>query len=350
MRHLPIAALILLAASGVVRADPTDDYVRAQIKAQNIPGLSIAVVKDGQIVKAAGYGLADRRLRIPATPETVYHVGSIGKQFVATGIMLLVQEGRVSVDDPISKYLQRIPAAWNGISIRHLLTHTSGMIREEPGLDPFKEQNHAEVIKTAYPRPLLFAPGQKWAYSNTGYALLGDIIRVVTGRPWAEYITEKVFVPSDMSSTFPINTKEAIVNRARGYSDNDELKEADHWRSLYAAGGFLSTVLDLAKWDAAPYTDRILSDATRRQMWTPVQLNDGTSHPYGFGWEIDSSMMGHNLVRHGGQVRGFRSEFARFVDHRLTIIVLMNMDDVDWQTIVRGVGRSYIPAAPKNKP
>ena len=153
-----------------------------------------------------------------------------------------------------------------------------------------------------------------------------------------------------MSSTFPINTKETIVNRARGYSDNDELKEAEHWRSLYAAGGFLSTVLDLAKWDAALYTDRILSDATRRQMWTPVQLNDGTSHPYGFGWEIDSSMMGHNLVRHGGQVRGLLSEFARFVDHRLTIIVLMNMDDVDWQTIVRGVARFYIPAAPKKEP
>src|SRR5687768_7462088 len=199
MRHLPFTALILLVASAVVRADPTDDYVRAQMKAQNIPGLSIAVVKDGQVVKAAGYGLADRRLKIPATAETVYHAGSIGKQFVATGIMLLVQEGRVSVDDPISKYLQGIPSAWNGISIRHLLTHTSGMIREEPGLQPFKDRNQSEVVKTAYPLPLLFAPGQKWAYSNTGYALLGEIISAVTGRPWAEYISEKVFVPSGMS-------------------------------------------------------------------------------------------------------------------------------------------------------
>jgi D-alanyl-D-alanine carboxypeptidase len=347
MRHLLFTALILLAASGVVRADPIDDYVRAQIKAQNIPGLSIAVVKDGQIVKAAGYGLADRKLKLAATPETVFHVGSIGKQFVATGIMLLVQEGRLSVDDPISKHLKGIPVAWNGISIRHLLTHTSGMIREEPGLQPFRDRIQSEVVKTAYSLPLLFAPGEKWAYSNTGYALLGEIISAASGRPWSEYITEKVFVPSGMRSTFPVNTKEAIASRARGYSDNDKLIEAEHWRSLYAAGGFLSTVLDLAKWDAALYTDRILSDSTRRQMWTPVQLNDGTSHPYGFGWEINSSMMGHNLVRHGGQVRGILSEFARFVDYGLTIIVLMNMDDLDWQTIVRGVSKFYIPAEQK---
>ena len=141
MRHRPMmlfALVLSLAASAVAQADQTDDYIKAEMLRQHIPGLSLAVLKDGKIVKAAGYGFANLKLEIPATPETVYKIGSVGKQFIATGIMLLVQEGKLDVDDPIGKFLEDTPPAWNGITIRHLLTHTSGLVYEPPGYDPFK--------------------------------------------------------------------------------------------------------------------------------------------------------------------------------------------------------------------
>lgn len=343
-RRIPFLALVLfLSATVVARADKTDDYIKAEMQRQRIPGLSLVIVKDGQIIKAEGYGLANIKLQIPAKPETVYKIASVSKQFIATGIMLLAQEGQLGVDDPISRYLEGTPATWKAITIRHLLTHTSGLVREAPGFDPFKIQSDADVIKTAYPLPLRFAPGEKWEYSNVGYFALAEIIRKVTGRPWSEYLSEKVFRPSGMNTTFTTNTKARVPNRALGYTDNDRLLNADEWRALRPSGAFLSTVLDLAKWDTVLNTDKVLSDSTRRQMWTPVTLNDGTSYPYGFGWQL-ASLRGRKLVHHGGGMTGFRAGFARFADDHLTIIVLMNLDDVDLDSIVRGVAAFYLPA------
>jgi CubicO group peptidase (beta-lactamase class C family) len=190
--------------------------------------------------------------------------------------------------------------------------------------------------------PLRFAPGEKWEYSNTGYFVLAEIIRKVSGQPWHEYLHDKVFRPSGMTTTFPTNTKEPLTNRAVGYTDNDKLLKVDPAPALRPSGGFLSTVLDMAKWDAMLYTDRILTEATRLQMWTPVRLKDGTSYPYGFGWQVED-LGGRKLVHHGGGGPGARAKFARFVDDRLTIIVLMNMDDVDVDSIVYGVANFYLP-------
>ena len=158
--------LLLLIAPVLARADKTDDFVTAELKRQNIPGLSLAIVKDGKIIKAAGYGVANIKFNTVATPETVYKIASVSKQFIATGIMLLVQEARLGLDDRVSKYLEGTPATWNGITIRHLLTHTSGIVREAPGFDPYKTISDAELIKTAYGLPLRFGPGEKWEYGN----------------------------------------------------------------------------------------------------------------------------------------------------------------------------------------
>jgi CubicO group peptidase (beta-lactamase class C family) len=347
--HIPFAVLVLLLASAVVQpyqavwqADPVDDFIKVEMKRQHIPGLSLAVVKDGKIIKAEGYGLANIKNQIPARPDTVYKIASVSKQFIATGIMLLVQEDRLNLDDPISKYLEGTPATWKAITIRHLLTHTSGIVREAPGFDPFKIQSDTDVIKSAYFQPLRFAPGEKWEYCNTGYFALAEVIRKVSGQPWTEYLNDKVFKPSEMNTTFPTNTKVSVPNRAHGYVDNLKLKDADDWPALRPSGAFLSTVLDLAKWDAVLYTDKILNDSTRRQMWTAVKLNDGVSYPYGFGWYL-GSIKGHRLVHHSGGMPGARAEFARFVDDRLTIIVLMNLDDVDVDSIMRGIAVIYLP-------
>lgn len=335
--------MLWLAATVVAQADQTDDFIRAEMRRQNIPGLSVVVLKHGGVIKAEGYGLANIKLRIPATPETVYKIASVSKQFVAAGIMRLVQDGQLGLGDPISKYLEGTPATWNGITIRHLLTHTAGLVREAPGSDPFKVQSDADVIRTAYPLPLRFAPGEKWEYSNVGYFALAEVIRKAAGRPWSEYLRDKIFRPSGMNSTYPTNTKERVPNRALGYVDNDALRDADEWPALRPSGAFLSTVLDLAKWDATLYTDNVLSDSTRRQMWTPVTLNDGSSYPYGFGWMF-ADVRGHRLVHHPGGMPGARADIARFVDEGLTIIVLMNLNDVDIDAVVRGVATLYLPS------
>jgi CubicO group peptidase (beta-lactamase class C family) len=273
----------------------------------------------------------------------VYKIASVSKQFIAAGIMVLVQEDRLGLGDSVRQYVEGAPPSWSGITIRHLLTHTSGLVREAPGFDPFKVQSDAAVINTAYPLPLRFAPGEKWEYSNTGYFVLAEVIRTVTRRPWSEYLRDAVFRPSGMTSTWPTNTAERVPNPAQGYVDNDALREAPEWLALRPSGAFLSTVMDLAKWDATLYTDKVLREATRRQMWTPVTLNDGSSYPYGFGWMV-GDVNGYRLVHHPGGMPGARADVARFVDDGLTIILAMNLDDVDVSTLVTGVATLYLPA------
>ncbi len=204
-------------------------------------------------------------------------------------------------------------------------------------------QEDADVIRTAYPLPLRFAPGEKWEYCNVGYFALAEIIRKVSGKPWSEYIGEQFFLPLEMTSTRTTTLTEIVPSRADGYVwRNGKLRNAESYLALRPSGAFLSTVLDLAKWDAALYSDRILKPATREQIWTPVRLNSGASHPYGFGWELDA-VGGHRRVRHGGSLPGFRAEFARYVDDKLSIVVLTNADSANPGAIALGVAERYLP-------
>ena len=343
-KRTPIILLALLFIAPVaVRADNTDDFVKAEMQKQHVPGVSVAVIKDGKIIKVEGYGLSNVELNVPARPDTVYKIGSVSKQFIASGIMLLIQEGKISLDDNISKFLEGTPDTWKAITVRHLLTHTSGIVREAPGFDPLKIQNDADVIKTAYPLPLRFAPGEKWEYCNVGYFTLAEIIYKVTGKPWSDYLGERLFMPLEMNATRTTTVTDLVQSRASGYVwRNGKLQNAEVYFALRPSGAFLSTVLDLAKWDAALYADRVLKQSVRDQMWTPVKLNDGKSHPYGFGWELDT-VGGHKLVRHGGSLPGFRAGLLRFVDDKLTVVVLTNGDNANPGSIALGVAALYIP-------
>ena len=342
-KPLRLAALaLLLLVPATTAADPVDDYVKQQIDASYLPGLSLAVIKDGVVIKAAGYGFADVDKQVSAQADTVYKIGSVSKQFLATAVMLLVQDGRLTLDDPIVRYLKDAPASWKSITIRHALTHTGGLVRESPAFAPTRIQSDADLIAAAYPLPLRFQPGEKWEYSNVGYFILADIIRVVSGRPWADFLREKVFAPVEMPWTWPTNTTHTIPKRAVGYTGNDNSRRADDWPALRASGAFLSTVLDLAKWDAQLTAMQILKADSRRQMWSPVRLNDGATAPYGFGWHVDT-FRGHRRIRHGGGLPGFISEYARFEDDRLTIIALTNGDDVDLPSLVGGIADLYLP-------
>ena len=337
------ACVLLLTLSVAVRADKVDDYVKAQMERQHIPGISIVVIKDQKIIKQMGYGLANVELNVAATPDTVYKIGSVSKQFIATGILLLVQDGKISLDDNVGKFLEGTPDTWKPITIRHLLTHTSGIVREAPGFDPLKIQNDADVIKTAYSLPLRFTPGEKYEYCNVGYFTLAEIITKVSGKPWGDFLHERVFAPLGMNSTRTTNMTELVTNRANGYVwRNGKLQNAAIYFAVRPSGAFLSTVMDLAKWDAALDSGQILKLPTRDQAWTPVKLNSGNTHPYGFGWEL-APVAGHKQINHGGSLPGFRAQLTRFVDHKLTVAVLTNGDNANAAGIAIGVANLYIP-------
>lgn len=340
------ATLALLAWSlcATAGADDIDEIVRAEMARQKLPGLALAVVRDGTVVKVQGYGVADVQRAVPVTPDTVFKIGSVSKPLIATAVMLLVQDGRLSLEDPVSKYLEGTPDAWKGITIRHFLTHTSGVVREGPAFNPFTVQPIADVIRSAYPLPLRFPTGTKWEYCNVGYFSLAEIIGRVSGGPWFDFLAARIFRPLGMTSTSLTDAAHPL--RAVGYAGKENRDVAPDWPAVRPSGAFLSTVRDLLKWDAALTSGNLWSDATRQAMWTPVRLADGSTHPYGFGWEL-GARGGRRYVGHGGSLPGFRSSYARFPDDRLSIILLVNADDVDRNAIVTAIADAlaHAPAA-----
>lgn len=321
-----------------------DAYIKSEMRRQNIPGLSLAVVKEGKVIKAKGYGLANVETNVPVTTETVFKIGSVSKPIIAEGIMLLVEEGKISLDDKINKYLEGTPESWKDNTVKHFLTHSSGIIREAPGFDPAKIQPDAAVIKTAYDAPLRFTPGEKYEYCNVCYFSLAEIIRQVSGKPWGDFLAERIFKPSGMSATRTTTFGEIVPNRANAYSFQDgKLQNAEVYLALRPSGAFLSTVSDLAKWEVTLCSSKSLKPETRALMWTPFKFNNGTNSVYGLGWLTDE-VKGRKRVHHGGTLNGFKSEFARFVDDKITVVVLANLNEANPAEITIGVAGFYIPA------
>jgi len=359
---LPALALLLVAAIPV-RADKVDDFIGAEMGSRHIPGLSLAAVRDGRVIKAKGYGLANVELKVPATPDSVYQIGSMTKQFTAAGIMLLVEEGKVSLDETIGNYLHDLPGAWRGVTVRHLLTHTSG-IKDFADLadtetERSKDYTKAQIIALVSGAPLEFRPGQKWNYSNTGYFLLGMIIERVSGKTYGQFLHDRIFSPLGMSATRLNNVNDIVPDRAAGYVLRDgRLYNGQPVNPThpYAAGALLSTASDLAKWDAALYTERVLRESSIKQIMTPTTLNDGRparntyfNNYYGFGWFL-GELGGHKYADHGGVIPGFTADIIRFSDDRITIIVLTNRSADEWLApdaprpwdIAKGVASLYI--------
>jgi D-alanyl-D-alanine carboxypeptidase len=347
-RPLLISMLVFL---GVItaRADEVDDWVKAQIQLRHVPGVAIAVIKDGVVVKAEGYGLADFEHDIPVRTNTVFKIGSASKQFIAAGVMLLVQDGKIRVDDKLGRYLEGISATWQPITIRQLLSHTSGLPREAPGFDPYKIQPDIDVIKTAYLVPLNGKPGDNYEYSNLGYYVLAEVITRVSGRPWSIFLKERIFEPLRMTSTRPTSAIDIVSDRAYGYTrTDDQFSNAENWLALRPSGAFLSTAVDMAKWEIALQRDFILSPEMKKEMWTPAKLNNGSEYPYGFGWEIDYFPNGVGptnvpMIRHEGSIPGFRAMFWRLPNQTLTVIVLSNLQNAQLDNLTAGIALHYAP-------
>jgi len=312
-----------------------DEGVRAQMLEQHVPGVSLAVMRDGKIIKAAAYGFANLELKVPLTAEMLFKSGSLVKQFTATSVMMLVEEGKVGLDDEISKYLPEAPASWKGVTIRRLLTHTSG-IRDffgedgDPKFDPHRNYSEDEWIRLFSAQSLRFSPGDKWSYCNAGYILLGAVIHRVTGRTWFEFEKERIFDPLGMTSVKLISTDEITPNRVSGYILADKDLKNEPWStSSYAStacGSLYLTVFDMAKWDAALYTERLIRRSSLEQMWTPVKLNDGSAYPYGFAWRT-RQVNGHRLMQHDGVETAFTTRFVRYVNDGISVVVLMNLGE-----------------------
>jgi CubicO group peptidase (beta-lactamase class C family) len=327
-----------------------DAYVEAEIARRHIPGVSVAVTRRGEVIHAKGYGQANVELAVPATENTIYQIGSITKQFTATAIMMLADEGKLSLGDPISKYLDDAPDAWSGVTVRHLLNHTSGIKSYTSIADNMAknrlDRSKQEIIGSVRDLPLEFEPGEKFAYNNSGYFLLGLIIEKASGKSYGEFLDERLFKPLRMTATRVNDLKLIIPNRATGYAWlMGQLQNAEHSSMTwpFSAGAIASTVTDLAKWDIALAAGRPVKQAVLDEMWTKTKLNDGKDVDYGFGWSI-SSYRGHRVIGHGGGISGFTTDIARFVDDKLSVIVLTNLSGptANPASLARGVAGFYI--------
>ncbi len=354
MFHRPLLILVSLLCLPLfvqnrARADKIDDYVEAEMSRQHLPGLSLAVVKGGKPVKVRAYGFANVELNVRATPETVFQIQSITKQFTATAIMMLVEEGKIGLDEKLGTYLDGTPETWKDVTIRHLLTNTSGIkdFINEPTANLRLEVTEQQVFNATVPRPLNFPVGDRYAYSNTGYHLLAMVIRKVTGKFYGDFLRERIFDPLRMKNTRIIRWDEIIPNRAAGYLwENGRRRNGEFIAGSvlgYGGGGIRSTVLDMALWDAALYTERLLKKSSLEQMWTPAKFNNGKPSTYGFGWGIEE-IQGHKNINHSGShATGFQTEISRFVNDKLTVIILVNSRPSDPHRMARRIAGFYIP-------
>ena len=346
MRLALVFLLSALAGSAPVHANPLDDAIAVEMKRSHTPGVGIAVVRNGKVILEKGYGLADVEHSVPAGPRTVFQSGSVGKQFTAALVLLLAEDGKLKLDDPISRHLANTPKAWEAITIRHLLTHTSGLGDPYAKLDLTKNYTDEELIALEATIPMLFAPGEKWAYSNMGYHLLGFICNKAGGKFYGDQLRERIFAPLGMSTRI-ISESDIIPHRASGYEWADGKLKNQAWvaprLNTTADGSLYLTARDLALWDLALYGDKILNARLREASWTPVKLNDGTTAPYGYGWKLEPRN-GHRSISHGGSWQGFKAQISRYVDDKLTVIVLANSAQARPGKLADIIAAHYVPA------
>jgi CubicO group peptidase (beta-lactamase class C family) len=334
-----------------------DRFVKDEIAREQTPGVAVGVYSRGQILLAKGYGLANVELNVPVIPETIFQSGSVGKQFVSAAIMMLVEEGKVGLDDSITKYFPNAPESWKPILVKNLLSHTSGLAEYETletrgPKGPFYlrlDFTEDELVEKVEALPIEFAPGEKWNYRNTNYLLLGILIHKVTGLHFADYLQERIFKPWYMVSTRLISEKDIIPNRSSGYQLVARKLRNQDWVSptfnSTGDGTLYFNVLDLAKWDEALYGASLLKQPSLDRTWTVFPLNDGTPNPanYGFGWGI-STVNGHKLIEHGGSWQGFTCSIHRYVDDNLTVVVLTNSANANPVLLASRIAEFVIPA------
>lgn len=344
-----VAVLLMFATPSLAQENLSariDAYVKTEMQQQRIPGVSLAVVRNGKIELVKSYGFSNLEHRVPVKPETIFQSGSIGKQFAATAIMILAAEEKLSLEDKVSKFLPDAPPSWSQITVRHLLTHTAGLGDYPSDFDLRRDHTEAELWAMIKAIPPAHPPGEKWDYSNLGYVTLGIIIRKVTGKFHGDFVGERVFKPLGMQTARIISEADIIPNRAAGYRLVRGQLLNQEWVSpstnTTADGPYYFTVLDLAKWDAGLLSESLLPQAQLAQMWKPVRLFDGSMKGYGFGWHTEV-LHGRPVVFHGGAWQGFKSFIVRFPKDRITFIFMANSWDTRDFRFARGLVATHFP-------
>jgi CubicO group peptidase (beta-lactamase class C family) len=340
-----IVLCLLLAVNGAAQTKVSnqdltarvDEYLNALVRQDRFSG-AVLLARDGKVLLSKGYGMANFEDETPNTPQTKFRLGSITKQFTAMATLILQERGKLSVLDSVCKYVENCPAAWQPVTIHHLLTHTSGI----PNMTSFPDfrkvkmfpASPLESIAIFKDKPLEFAPGERFNYSNSGYILLGYIVERAAGQPYADFLRENIFKPLGMNNTdYDVNSS-IIKHRASGYTRGaNGIANADYINMTipFAAGGLYSTVEDLYLWDRAFYTEKLVSKKSLEAMSTPFKNGYG----YGVG---TGEQYGLKVIEHGGGIEGFSTYLSRFPVENATVIVLSNIDSANTAGVAKHLG------------
>jgi D-alanyl-D-alanine carboxypeptidase len=370
LRTLFSLTLVLLAAVPALaqapqapQTDKVDEYIQTEMQKRHIPSLALAVTHNGKIVKQKAYGLANVELNVPATPETLYQIASTTKTFTAAAIMKLVEDGKISLDDSVTKWLPEVPAGWSGVTVRQCLSHTSGLpdIILDPCSLALVADTREEAIKKLAATPAPNKPGETWNYNQTGYVLLGMILEKVSGLKFEAFLEQRFFRPLGMTSTRFGDYKEIVPGRASLYTRiascgpegpklfPDKIQSAQpaylYNPYMHTGAGINTTAADLAKWNLALDGEKVLKRKTLDQMWSAAKLADGKVFRFGgtagyaHGWVVDDRP-GHKSVGHSG---GGSTAYWRFLDDKLNVSVLTNLQGSDPDSLAQGVAALYVP-------
>jgi CubicO group peptidase (beta-lactamase class C family) len=364
VKRLPLAFALLvlmgLSSSGMAQLKLTSDSdlatgindVLEKTFKPDEPGAAVIVVRDGKVLFRKGYGLANVELGVSVEPDMVFRLGSITKQFTAVAILMLAEQGKLLLDDDLTKFLPDYPTKGQKITVEHLLTHTSG-IKNYTSLPEWlavwrKDLTVKEIVDLFKDKPMDFAPGEKWSYSNSGYILLGAIIEKVSGQTYQDFVQKNIFTPLGMKHSYYDNTARLIPRRVEGYSKTNEGYQNAAYLSMtqpFSAGSLMSSVDDLALWDAALYTEKLVKQESLKRAWTQRLLNNGKSAHYGYGWSM-SVYESHPIIEHGGGINGFTTYALRMPADRIFVAILTNRDSsgpgaVAFKVAALALGKPY---------
>ncbi|MGC2042984.1 MAG: serine hydrolase domain-containing protein, partial [Pseudolabrys sp.] len=302
-----------------------DRFVSGEMSRQKIPGMAVAVVKNGEAMVAKGYGFANLEHQVPVTTHSIFQSGSVGKQFTAAAIVHLEERGKLRLDDNIARYLPPTKARWGSITVRQLLTHTSGIPEYEDEVDSRRDYSERQLTELVGLLPRRSTPGHKFEYSNSGYLLLGIIIRMITGKFHADYIRENIFEPLGMKTARIVSDADIVPNRVAGYRMSKDRILNQDWVSptfnQTADGCYRLSLNDFLAWERGVRARALLKPESWSQIFTPVVLKSGKTHPYGFAWEIRQES-GQTVHGHDGSFQGFEAILTRYIEEELTIIAL----------------------------
>jgi CubicO group peptidase (beta-lactamase class C family) len=300
---------------------------------------SVLVARDGKTLLDKGYGFANLEWQVPNTPTTKFRLGSITKQFTAASILLLEERGKLKTDDPVKKYMPDAPAAWDKVTIFHLLTHTSGIPSFTSFPDLPKRQLEAmtpqQLVDWFRDKPLEFEPGTKWNYSNSGYVLLGYLIEKISGQSYAAFVQENIFTPLGMKDSGYDSNSAIIERRAAGYAPGKNGPENAGYVNMtvpLSAGGLYSTTEDLLRWEQGLFGGKLLSPASMAKMTTPFKQD------YAFGLGV-SAQDGHKAITHDGGIQGFNTSLIYYPDEKLVVAVLANINGPGAGQIAAALGK-----------